>query len=351
MECWSRCSTYESAMKADKLFAELKELYEKSEHNLPGGQSEGARVQPSAYTYTTLIKAWSRAAATSGSVAPQRAEAILEELLTVSLQNPEKQQQQQQQQQNYHSNANFLVIPNAVPFTAVLQCWAQSKDVPNKATKALELLKRMKSLAVSTNNPALLPTLATYNAAIDVCATTQAASSSMSLEMSAKLQLASLKIAIAILKAIEVEGQKHNLTNELPMIQPNSVTYGKLLRAIGSLLPPGAERNQIAKAIFQKAITAGQVDMSVIRNLQKAADISILHELLPTTGSNTLPNSSATSTTNNENERDKIESRILQRNKGVALNTRRNTSSKGGGKQFINPDSIPNEWSKNVRNQ
>lgn len=332
MECWSRCSSYESAIKADELFKDLKQVHESMENHSSGFLQESARVQPSAYTYTTLIKAWSRAAATSNSIAPRRAEEILDELLAISV---------PKQQQSHPSNPNFLVIPNAVPFTAVLQCWAQSKHVPDKATKALELLKRMKSLAASMNNPSLLPTLATYNTAIDVCGRCGDVIANIQSPSSSKNQLAALQIAIAILRAIEVEGQRKDANNSTTLsFQPNAATYGKLLRAVGSLLPSGAERNKVATAVFKKAIAAGQVDMSVVRNLQKAADVEVIREFFPESGI-TVQNGHAS------NERDKIESRILQRNQGVALNTRQNSSNKGG-KQFVNPESIPPAWSKNV---
>lgn len=229
MECLARCGTLPAAEQAEELFTELKEYYRKTSNE---------RFKPSVYTYTTMVKTWSR---TFNIKAPERAEELLEELL----------------------HRTDGVKANSIVFTAVIQCWARSRD-PNKAVRALKLLQRMKKIGEETGSPSIAPALMSYNSAIDTCARTRG---------SAEQQTAALKIAFAIFKAIEQQP-------EHSVVQVNHVTFATLLNCVGFLLPPGDERNKIAQAVFEKAIKASQVDVTVIRSLQKACDASVLQALL-----------------------------------------------------------------------
>lgn len=83
-------------------------------------------------------------------------------------------------------------------------------------------------------------------------------------------QTEALKIAFAILKAIQVD----------PSIDPNAVTYSTLLRACTFLIPSGEERNRVATAVFDKAKKAGMVDFRVLYQLKKCVDTSLLQTLL-----------------------------------------------------------------------
>lgn len=229
MECLARCGTLQSAEQAEELFTELKGYYAKTNND---------RFKPSIYTYTTLVKTWSR---TYHVTAPERAEQLLDELL----------------QRTDGVKANSMV------FATVIQCWARSRDY-RKAARALKLLQRMRSLAETTSNPAVAPTLMAYNAAIDCCARTRG---------NAEQQTAALKIAFAILKAIEQQP-------ESSAIKANHVTYSTLLKGVGFLLPPGDDRNKIAQAVFEKAIAACQVEVTVIKSLQRACDASVLQAMM-----------------------------------------------------------------------
>jgi hypothetical protein len=229
MECLARCGNLQSAEKAEELFAELKEYYSRTKND---------RFKPSVYTYTTLIKTWSRSYDVK---APIRAEELLEELL----------------------ERTDGVKANSMVFTAVIQCWARSRDF-SKAARALKLLQRMRKIAEETNNPSFAASLMPYNAAIDTCSRTRG---------NAAQQTAALKIAFAILKAIEQQPENS-------VVKANHVTFATLLKGVSFLLPPGNERNKIAQAVFEKAVAASQVDVTVLKTLQKACDSSVLQDLL-----------------------------------------------------------------------
>ena len=96
--------------------------------------------------------------------------------------------------------------------------------------------------------------------AIDACARCQG---------DIKQQMEALKIAFAILKSIQME----------PDIEPNHVTYGTVLKATVFLLPAGEERNRVALALFEKARTAGMIDMNMIKNMRMAVDSHVMQEL------------------------------------------------------------------------
>ena len=93
-----------------------------------------------------------------------------------------------------------------------------------------------------------------------------------------KQQTEALKIAFAILKSMQLD----------PTVQPNHITFATVLKATAFLLPAGEERNQVASALFEKAKTAGMVDMNMVKNMRKAVDNNVMqdlfHELKDRTG-------------------------------------------------------------------
>ena len=97
--------------------------------------------------------------------------------------------------------------------------------------------------------------------AIDACAKTRG---------EGKVQVEALKIAFAILKTMEID----------PNVQPNEVTYNNILKAVGYLLPDSEERNEIARAAFDKAKSNGMISVDVIRSVRKAMDNKTMRETL-----------------------------------------------------------------------
>lgn len=146
MDAYGRCATYEATLEAESLLQELKALFQRTKNN--------QRHEPNIRTYTTLISAWAKVV--NADEAPQRAQALLEEIKTLKHYNPSTQQYQP-------------MYPNARTYLAVLQCWARSRD-PTKAQRALQILLTMKDLYKQTQNPELRPNLVTYNAGTLACA-------------------------------------------------------------------------------------------------------------------------------------------------------------------------------------
>mmetsp|Transcript_54716 Transcript_54716/g.111808 ORF Transcript_54716/g.111808 Transcript_54716/m.111808 type:complete len:595 (-) Transcript_54716:584-2368(-) len=216
MDVHSRCATYRTTKMAGELLNELKELHAKTGNY---------RHKPNFRTYTTLVTAWSR---TKSDESPQRVEAIMKEMKRSG----EK--------------------PNARTYTAAVQCWARARD-PLKAKRVLKLLMEMREEYKKTGSDHIRPTTLTYNNAIDACARCQG---------SPDQKTESVKIAFAILKTIEMDED----------ISPDGVTYSTLIRALNFLMPSGDERNQVAKAVFEKAKKAGLIELVTLKNLRLVLD-------------------------------------------------------------------------------
>ena len=60
---------------------------------------------------------------------------------------------------------------------------------------------------------------------------------------------------------------------------PDHLTYSTLLRATAFLLPAGDERNQVARALFKKARTAGMVTTDLVKTMRKAVDNQFMEDL------------------------------------------------------------------------
>jgi hypothetical protein len=221
MDALARVGTAEATEQAQRLFDEVTQLYQ---------DTRNPRYMPSVYTYVTLMKAWSRSPSPE---AVPRCQELLERMLQ-----------------------SKGVVPNNRAFTALLSAWGRSRD-NSKATQALHLVQRMKRMAQEF--PEVAPSLVTYNTAIDCCSRTRG---------DTRQQASAFQIAFAMFKAAAMD------------CTPNHVTFGTLLKAAAFLLPPGPERTSIAKAVFQRAIADGQVEISVIKNLQKCLDAQVMQELL-----------------------------------------------------------------------
>jgi hypothetical protein len=224
MDAFARCGTFKGTQRAGQLLAELKQQYQKT-HN--------PRLRPNVRTYTSLISAWSR---TNSPEAPMQAETLLKEMYD-----------------------NPAIRPNSRTFTSVIQCWGKSRD-STKAKRALKILRDMKELYKKVGEEDIRPTIITYNSAITACAMVQG---------TPEQQTEALKISFAILKAIEADDY----------VQTNHITFSTLIKGVGYLMPAGDERNKVAKAVFDKARTAGLVDSFVVTNLRKAVDAKVMQEI------------------------------------------------------------------------
>lgn len=223
MDILGQCGVVKSTLQAESLFTELKELY---------AQRQLEIFRPTFQTYTALLSAWSKTKSDKSAI---RGEELLEEMHL----NPETK-------------------PNYYTYAAVCTCWGRSSD-PNKATQVLNLVRKMKQ-RYEGGDEGCKSHIMVYNAAIDACSRCGG---------DAKQQTVALKIAFAMNKALVVDG-----------LDPNDMTFDRLLQATAFLMPPGDERNGLACALLEKAKAAGCVSFDVVRNFRKGVDNDVVHAQL-----------------------------------------------------------------------
>jgi len=151
----------------------------------------------------------------------------------------------------------------------------------------LKAMKVQQQAQTSKEGTAMIkPNLYTYNAVINAAATCKSASS--------ERQQNALKIAFAVFQSLERDYRSYQKERNMdaddaaaavdqnghPILQPNHVTYGTLLKAAHTLMPPANERDDVIKAVFQKCIKDGQLDDGVVNQFRLAASESLVQEIM-----------------------------------------------------------------------
>lgn len=240
IDAYGRCGDVQATERAEALLEHMEHSYR---------ETGDKKMRPNFRTYTAVITAWSK---TRDDRSPHRAEELVERMERLHAEAEAKAR-------GGYLTKDEWTKPNTRTYTAVINCWARSRD-NTKPQRALRILKKMNDLA-KNGDESVRPNLYTYNSAIDACAKCRGTS---------EQQAQALKIAFAILKAIQVAKN----------VKPNHVTYGTLIKATGNLMPAGPERNDIARAVFEKCCKAGMVEDVMLKHLRMAVDGDVLQEVL-----------------------------------------------------------------------
>jgi len=137
-----------------------------------------------------------------------------------------------------------LPPPNSHVYTTLIQNYARSR-LPNKATKAYGVLRRMKE-----NNIAR-PNIVSYNSVLNACEHTNPSDQVTKEE--------ALKVACIVFD--EIRGD--------PNVAATHVTYGTFLGVLANLMP-SQSRRQIVELVFRRCCAEGQVSKLVLRKLRDA---------------------------------------------------------------------------------
>ena len=87
-------------------------------------------------------------------------------------------------------------------------------------------------------------------------------------------QAQALRVAFAVNKALLQASSRTGSS-----VEPNHLTYAALMKCAQKLMPAGKERNDVARAVFQRCVKAGMVDTNVLRQLQMASDREEFYDL------------------------------------------------------------------------
>lgn len=236
IETYSKVGERGAAEKAEDMFnSMLKEWTETGD----------IRLKPTSKTFAALVSAWARIYDTRSPAKVEKLLELMEELYANDVANGEKD--------------SSSVKPYGRTYTSAINAWARSKD-NTKPQRALRILKKVTAMYKESGDSGIKPSLFMYNAVIDACARCNGSPKQMN---------EALKIAFAVNKAITSA-----------KMQPNHITYSTLIRATSKLMPPGPERNDVVKAVFEKAKKFGMVDKNVLKSFQVAADRDLFYELL-----------------------------------------------------------------------
>ena len=162
--------------------------------------------------------------------------------------------------------------PDTYSYTSVISAYGRS-DASNKASKALELLKRLLDSFEKSSKEAQ-PSVHAFNAALNACAfarptTTRTRHHLLSAHRSHQSSIGTFEICESIYKLL------------LQHSKPDSTSYGTMLRACSVLLPQGSQdREHMVELVFKAACRDGEVSRFVMTQLHFAASPSHLRELV-----------------------------------------------------------------------
>jgi hypothetical protein len=152
----------------------------------------------------------------------------------------------------YQSKASFI-RPNTRLFNIILQGWSRS-SVPNKATRARELLSYMQEQYANGNIYAK-PNLTSFHAVINACI-------HQSDHLSWEKRRKNYDVLLATFKDLA----------KSDYLAPRSLTYSNILKSCKILLPSGEEQQLNIKAIFSHCCRIGVVDDIVLEGFLFAAE-------------------------------------------------------------------------------
>ena len=204
-------------------------------------ESVGAPA-PNTVSYNTILHAWSKS--TLPGAAP-RAQKVLDFMINTDRKGIE---------------------PDAYSFTSVMDAWAKSKE-PNKAKQARDLLDKLVELFDQTKRPDLKPTQIPYNTVLNACAFS-------AMETTMDEQRDALKIAVGTIGGMRKAG-----------VDPDTVTYGNLLKTFSNLVPQGQGRSDMALKVFEKCIEDGLVGSLVWNEVRRTVPLKVLAQTFKLKGS------------------------------------------------------------------
>jgi len=148
-------------------------------------------------------------------------------------------------------------IADVYTYAAVIFAYGSS-DAPNKDKKAFELLQRMLH-SFDDGNSTAKQNIVPFNAALNACAFVRG-------DIAAKLDAFDTLVSV------------FGLLKEYA--KPDHTTYGTVLRACSSLLPPSDDRRElVVDSIFRQACQDGLVGKMVLTQLRFAASSDQFHKL------------------------------------------------------------------------
>jgi pentatricopeptide repeat protein len=182
---------------------------------------------PNTVTYNTILNAWSKSKLPGSA---PRAQKVLDFMI---------------------KSENDAIAPDVISFASVLDAWAKSKE-PHKSAMCRDLLDKLLDMYGTSKRQDLQPTPYTYNAVLNACAF-----SAMGTTM--EEQREALEIAVRTFSSMRKSET-----------EPDTVTYGNMLKCLANLMPDGEIRSSMALQIFDKCKSDGLVGALTWNEVRRA---------------------------------------------------------------------------------
>jgi hypothetical protein len=220
-----------SARRADELLREMGDMFYRTATVV---------VKPTLTNYNDVILAWSKS---DENGAAQRAEELLDEM------------------EKLYKEGDETMRPNYETYTWIIEAWSRNRT-PIKLNRAKDMLQRMMKDYETGGNESAKPTIDTFHAVAQTCATFSAGSDA---DKSKALRLAIQTV--------------HDL-KKFDGCDANSSTYRILLEACSNLLPVGKERSKAIETIFKNCCAEGLVDKRVLEQFQLGAPFELYRKTI-----------------------------------------------------------------------
>ena len=197
INAFSKRGTEEAAFKAQSILERMEYLRSMGNTN----------IQPSSYSFATVISAWSRCGSKSGQ-SGERAEYILERMKTF-----------RKELSREDGNEEYIeaLFPDTVVYNCVIDAWSKSGD-PAAGTKAQRLLNEMNSICSKEGKAC--PDTITFNSLINCHANSR--------------HINSAQAAEKVLMKMEATAKVND------NVVPNTLTYNQVLKAYAQSQSQGA---------------------------------------------------------------------------------------------------------------
>ena len=208
LAAWSKSGHVNAGPQAERVLRQL--------------QHDESSVKPNVVSYNSVLHAWSKCSGMQSGAA-ERAQAVLGYMI---------------------ASNDEDIAPDVYSFTSVLDAWAKSKE-NDKAVRARELLDTM--LEIHAGSPKRMELSAIpFNTLLNACAFSPAD------------EREALQIAVSAFKQLS------------QYAEPDTISYGNLLKCCANLMPHSKARTDMAIQIFDKCCKEGLVGDLVWNEVRKA---------------------------------------------------------------------------------
>lgn len=223
-------------------------------------------IVPNAKTYTNVLTALSKSASAN------RNAVVTAESLVKSMENFNSTRLSGRKQYN-RGPRRAMRPPNLQIYSALIQVYARSKNIPNKAVKAAQVLKRMKEAGIT-------PNIIAYNSVLNACEYTDPSNPVVAEEALkvAFLTFDEIRSASPRRRGQELQNIKPDNDDQaggygvaVSKTQANHVTYAAFLGVLANLMSLEA-RQELVQLAVRRCQMEGQVSPLVLRKLWDAVE-------------------------------------------------------------------------------